>query len=689
MINSKSNKILRFMCENAGESTIKNIAKFLELTERSVRYELDKIDNYLEEINLKKLRRIFGGEIYFDDYKKFLELERIENNELDSEERKEYLTFLCIFNEKINLTKASKMLDVSRSTIRNDIKEIKEELLNENLEFKISQQEGLILTGVELNIRKQQLKFLLKNSNYIFYSNYNIKNRKESIMEDYINMIDIQTIKNFINYVQKLLNKIISDEAYNIIVLYILIAIIRIKQGKKIERVENRKFLEETLEYDVIQRSKGILEAYNDITLDENELLQITDYLLGSHTYNFAMSYYYNWIEIDVLVKKLINNFNKNIEIDISKDKILFDGLLNHMKPTIYRLKNNIKLENSILTEVLNSYSELFGETKKALKDIENYLGMNFSDDEIAFLTIYFKSAIDRNKQRVKKIKKVLIVCGHGYGTSSLLEQQLKESYTINITRKIPRYLLEKTLEEEEVDLVVSTVEISKELSIPIVKVNSILTPEDIKNLDKYSLLKQKRKYLLSSMLKLVENSCEIKNKNQLIKELNNYFEHRLINDLEEKEEQEYGLIDFLKEGNIILYDEINTWEEVIKITGKKLIENNSITEEYIDSMIENIHKFGSYVIITDKIAIPHAQNEKGVLKTDMCLLLLKKPILFPENKEVQIVLTFSSKDNKEHLSALAELIELINNKIFIEKLIKIKRKSDVLKLLKNTLKEK
>lgn len=689
MINSKSNKILRFMCENTGRTTIKNIAKFLELTERSVRYELDKIDNYLDEINLKKLRRVFGGEIYFDDYKDFLELQRNENNELDSEERKEYLKFLCIFNERINLTKASKILDVSRSTIRNDIKEIKEKLINESLEFKISQQEGLILTGAEINIRKQQLKFLLKYSNYIFYSNYIIKNKKERIVEDYINIVDIQTIKNFINYVQKLLDKIISDEAYNIMVLYILITIIRIKQGKIIEKIENRKFLTKTLEYDIIQRSKGILEACNDIILDENELLQITDYLLGSHTYNFAMSYYYNWIEIDVLVKKLINNFSKNVEIDISKDKILFDGLLNHMKPTIYRLKNNIKLENSILTEVLNSYSTLFEETKEALKDIENYLGISFSDDEISFLTIYFKSAIDRNKQRVKRIKKVLIVCGHGYGTSSLLEQQLKESYTINIIKKIPRHLLEKTLREEEVDLIVSTVEISKELLIPIVKVNSILTPEDIKKLDKYSLLKQKRKYLLSSILKLVEDSCEVKNKNQLINDLNNYFEHRLINDLEEIEGKEYGLIDFLKEGNIIFSDAVDTWEETIKITGKKLIENKSITEEYINSMIENINKFGPYVIITDKIAIPHAQMEKGVLKTDMCLLLLKKSILFPENKEVQLILTFSSKDNKGHLLALSELIELINNKNFIEKIIKIKRKTEVIKFLKNALKEK
>lgn len=687
MINSKSNKIISFLCEKQGKSTIKEIAKILNLSERSIRYELDKIDKYLNELNFKKLRKVFGGQIYFDDYVKYVSLDKNNYDDMDSKERKEYLMFLCIFNEKINLTNASKILDVSRSTIRNDIKEIKEELSSEQLEFKISQQEGLILTGAELNIRKQQLKFLLKYSNYIFYSSSNIKSKKEDIIENYINMLDIQTIKNFINYVQKLLNKIISDEAYNIMVIYIFIAIVRIKQGKTIEKVENKKFLEGTFEYEIIQKSRGILEAYNEIILEDNELLQITDYLLGSHTYNFAMSYYYNWIEIDILVKKLIDNFNKNIEVDISKDKILFDGLKNHMKPTIYRLKNKIKLENSILTEVLNSYPKVFDETRNALKDIENYLEINFSDDEIAFLTIYFKSAIDRNKQRNKKIKRILIVCGYGYGTSSLLEQQLKESYTVNIVKKIPRYLLEKTLKEIEIDLIVSTVKIVEKLEVPVVEVNSILTKEDIEKLDEHSLLKQKRKYLLSSILKLVEDNCEIKNRKQLVNDLSYYFEQRLINDLDENERKEYCLLELLKEENILFLEAVPNWEQAIDITGRKLLQNGSVKEDYIDSMIEGINKFGSYVIITDNIAIPHAPNNENVERTDMCLLLLKKPVFFPENKEVRLILTFSSYDNQEHLTALSEWVELINNKEFVDRILKIRRRNEILKLLKTFLK--
>lgn len=72
--------------------------------------------------------------------------------------------------------------------------------------------------------------------------------------------------------------------------------------------------------------------------------------------------------------------------------------------------------------------------------------------------------------------------------------QQLKEIYTINIVKTIPRHLLEKTLQKEEVDLIISTVDIDSSFSIPVVKVKSILAQEDINNLDKYSLSKQRKR---------------------------------------------------------------------------------------------------------------------------------------------------------------------------------------------------
>lgn len=681
MLSSKGNNILKIISSNNGESTIKNLASSLDLSERTIRYELDKIDDYLISMDFQPLKRKFGGLIYFEEFNKFIEFQKNEilNDNLDTNERREYLSFICIFDEKINLTKASEILDVSRTTIRNDIKEIKEELSKNNLSFKISQQEGLILSGEEINIRRQQLKFLKKYSNMIFYSSTGIKTKKEVIVEEYIKSIDVNIIKSFINYIQKLMGKIISDEAYNIIAIYLIIAILRIKQGKILEKIGNKQFLKETDEYKTIVRARSIVESAYDIVLEENEILQITDYFLGSHTYNFEKSYYNNWIEIDILVKKFIDNFNKKIDVDISKDKLLLEGIINHIKPTIYRLKNKIRLENSIYLEVLNSYPTIFYNTKNSLKEIEKYLGIEFSNDEVAFIAIYFKSAIDRNKYKSRNLKKIIVVCGYGYGTSTLLVQQLKEIYTINIVKIIPRYMLEKTLQEEEADLIISTVSIESDLKIPVVKVNSILTLEDINNLDKYSLSRQRKRYMLSELMEIIEESCEIKDKNNLISGLNNYFEQRLIDDTEENE---YRLSDFLTEDNILIKQEADTWEEAIEMSGDILVRTGCVTEKYKESMIENINKFGSYIVIEENIAIPHAQKDESVLKTGMGLIVLKKPVIFPNDRKVSILLSFSSFDNKEHLNALAELLELITNYNFVDNLLKAKSVKQILKYI-------
>lgn len=683
-LNSKGYSILLTLCATKGENNIKTLAETLKLSERTVRYELDKIDEYLVMNKYEKLIRKFGGKIYFKGYKEFEKKEifnEFENN-LDIKERREYLTFICIFDEKINLTKASEILEISRTTIRNDILYIKEELRKYNLSLEILHQEGLYLFGEEIDIRKLQLKFLKKYSDFIFYPENSVKTKRESIVENYIKEIEINDIKKFINYIQKYLNKVISDEAYNVIAIYIIVTILRIKQGKHLTEIKNSNFLYNTQEYKCVQYAKSILECSFDIEFSENEILQLTDYILGSHTYNFNKSYLSNWIEIDILVKKLIVNFNEKLDtsIDITRDNILFEGLLNHIKPTIYRLKNNIKLENSIYNEVINSYPNIFNTTKISVDEIEKYLGLSFSDDEIAFLSIYFKTAIDRNKDKNRILKKALIVCGYGYGTSHLLVQQIKEIYTLDIVNIIPRHLLEKTVANEKIDIIITTIDIALKIDIPVVKVNSILTASDIKNLDKYSLSRIKKRYYLSEILKIIENSCEIKEYNNLKKELFNYFEPRLIDDIGEKE---YSLVDFLNEDTILLNQDVESWEEAIKIAGGIMVSNEIVSKNYVDKMIENVHKLGSYIVIGDKIAIPHAEKDNNVFRTGMSLVILKNPVIFPNDKEVQIILSFSSYDGKEHLNALAQLVELLHNKNTVKELLKIKNSSAIVKFIK------
>ena len=683
-LSNRGSSILKILSISEGKGNIKSLAKSLELAERTIRYELEKIDDYLLSRNMKPLERTFGGNIFFEEYENFTQ--QAENlpseSMMDTHERRNYIFFKALFKEKINLTKLCEELDISRTTIKNDVKYLREELSKNNISLR-AYQEGLILEGTENDIRREQLKFLKRYSNSMFYDTSQIRTKTEKIIEEYIKSVDFKVIKSFIDNVQKKMNKVISDEAYNIIAVYLIITVLRIKKEKFLEEIGNQNFLADTEEFRCISSFKDILEKEFEIEFCHNEILQITDYFLGSHTYNFEQSYYKNWIEIEILVKKFIAAFNKNIHTDLSKDKILFKEIINHIKPTLYRIKNRIKLENSIYAEVLNSYPNIFYLTKKAIKDIENYLGVEFSDDETAFLAIYFKGAIDRNKFKEKDLKRVLVVCAHGYGTSKLLVQQLNEIYTINVVQTIPRYMLEKTLEEERVDLIISTINIENKIDIPVVKVNSVLTQEDIAVLDKYELSRQKKRFFLSEILNIIERNCVIENKEELIEDLNGYFENKLVDDTEQND---LRLSDILTEENILLNQSAETWEEAVIKGGEILLHNGYVSKKYVDSLAENIKKYGSYVVISEGIALPHSKTDNAVLKTGMSLVTLKEPVIFPGDKKVSIILSFSSFDMNEHFTALSDLNELIFGHEFFENIMKARYPKDVIRYIDTRL---
>ena len=683
-LSNRGSSILKILSMSEGKGNIKSLAKSLELAERTIRYELEKIDDYLLSRNMKPLERTFGGNIFFEEYENFTQ--QAENlpseSMMDTHERRNYIFFKALFKEKINLTKLCEELDISRTTIKNDVKYLREELSKNNISLR-AYQEGLILEGTENDIRREQLKFLKRYSNSMFYDTSQIRTKTEKIIEEYIKSVDFKVIKSFIDNVQKKMNKVISDEAYNIIAVYLIITVLRIKKEKFLEEIGNQNFLADTEEFRCISSFKDILEKEFEIEFCHNEILQITDYFLGSHTYNFEQSYYKNWIEIEILVKKFIAAFNKNIHTDLSKDKILFKEIINHIKPTLYRIKNRIKLENSIYAEVLNSYPNIFYLTKKAIKDIENYLGVEFSDDETAFLAIYFKGAIDRNKFKEKDLKRVLVVCAHGYGTSKLLVQQLNEIYTINVVQTIPRYMLEKTLEEERVDLIISTINIENKIDIPVVKVNSVLTQEDIAVLDKYELSRQKKRFFLSEILNIIERNCVIENKEELIEDLNDYFENKLVDDTEQND---LRLSDILTEENILLNQSAETWEEAVIKGGEILLHNGYVSKKYVDSLAENIKKYGSYVVISEGIALPHSKTDNAVLKTGMSLVTLKEPVIFPGDKKVSIILSFSSFDMNEHFTALSDLNELIFGHEFFENIMKARYPKDVIRYINTRL---
>lgn len=665
MISGKGIVMMQNIIENKGEKSIKDLSNELDMGERAVRYEIEKIEEYL---NYK-----FKDKLNIELSKGIVRLNNIENIKnilrdnysikfLSSEERELYILLQILFKRSINQGKSAEELDISRNTLKLYIKNIKDLLKKYNLDLEVSAKKGLVLVGEEENIRLCTLSFFGI-----------LKSLKNSLFKEIINKeiyLDEKGIITFINYCQKLMNRIISDEAFEIIKKYLKMTILMYKDGNTIKKIKNENFLEETEEYKAIKKASALIESNYDIELPRIEYLKITDFFLGSHTYNQNYSYYENWVEMEVLIKKLIQNFNKRIDVDISKDDFLLEGLLNHLKPTIYRIKNGIQLENSIYLEVLESYPNLFKITKEVLSEFENYIGQDFSNDEVAFITIHFKSSLDRNRVITRDKKKVLLVCGMGYGTSKLLAQQLKELFSIDIIDIIPKHVLTTSLNKNEIDIIVTTVDLElADKIVPILKVKPILSTENINLLKNNGFEKRNKKYLLSDFMNEIQKNCTINDKENMIESLKSILNSNLIDDISPKK---ITIFDMLNKRQISLGEIAKDWEEAVRKAGNLLLENNCVEKSYVEDMIKCIKNYGSYMVMGKNIAFPHAKTDNNVKKTAFSILTLKNSVLFPGEIPVRTIIAFSSKDNKEHLDGFLEIVDEIEKVDFnVEKFVK------------------
>lgn len=669
--------ILYEILENNGEITLKELIKNTEISERTLRNEIDRINLFLQENKFQSIEKIYGGKLVLqniEEIKKQFSRQR-SHIELSPKEKEDYIILYAIFNKTINLEELSEELDVSRTTIVNYCRDVKEYIAQYNMKFVPAHKKGLELVGDEEGLRIVLLKlynrYMLKNNNFII-----------KYIESNVVISDDIGVELFLDKVQEKLDKIVSDEAYRVIKCYLKILIYRAKNSFFLKEIKNENFLKKTEEYKIVKSLIDELGEYYNLKINEIECLRILDFILGSHTYNYKTSYFENWIEIELLVKQIINNFSAIYGVDLNNDKILLEGLINHIKPTIHRLKNSLELENKIYEDVFKNYNDILDALSLSIAPLEEHLKMPISKEELSFLTLHFKVSLDKTMKR--EIKNILVVCTYGYGSSKLLAQELKENFNVNIVDIIPLNKLATSLDKYEIDFIISTVDISKNIHKNIIKVNPILSEEDFNVFLKNGIPKSKRKFMLSDVLNIIEKNCTIDNSEGLKNGLLNLFEHRIVDDIKV---DALSLKNIRKE-MIMIEESCSSWEEAIRVSGNILKNQGLINNDYILDMIDAIKRFGAYIVLGDQVAIPHAKGVAGETKTGYGIVKLKKPIEFPNKKLVDILIPFSSRDGIEHLELLKEINILLNKEKFCSGLRKLNSQEEIVKYIKNSMRE-
>ena len=134
---------------------------------------------------------------------------------------------------------------------------------------------------------------------------------------------------------------------------------------------------------------------------------------------------------------------------------------------------------------------------------------------------------------------------------------------------------------------------------------------------------------------------------------------------------------------------EAESWEDVMKSLGQKLIDEGYTKESYIDALITREKDFPTGLDIDGLgVAIPHT-DVSHVNKAGIAIGVLKKPVTFiqmgSDDEEVGVKLGFmlAVTDPNAHIDELQRIIEIIQDKDVLEKLFTVTDKDTIIEVIK------
>lgn len=484
-IKQREQKLLLFLLKNQDFVTSDSISLELGVSVKTV-YRLVK------KVNEKSLSGILilseKGRGYKLNYENFLKskesINQIDNQSTSPKERqKRVMEELLISSPKaIQVYKLYDKYFVGESVISNDEQIISHELQNYNLSL-IRKNRSLSVTGKEKNIRNA-----LREISDIF----NIIDIEELKNNESLNFnkYDVLFIADQIRSIEKELN-IIIPYPYNVNIfshIYILLNRIRSNLNilsshkiskKELQDMKSKKYLLETAKK-VVRN----IESYLQIELPEAEVYFLFQYLVSSRmqgTDNKSVSYSIETINV---TNSFIKEMEKTLTIEIDSE-IIFVELANHIKPMLNRLEHDIHVRNTLLNQIEMNYGEIFSSVEQVAEIIsEQYLLPKINRDEIGFITLYFAKVVETNRQN--NPIKTLIMCTTGIGTSELLKVKIEKKFPeLDIIGVISSRNIEVIKKKyPDVELIVSTVEISKITDVSTLLVSAMFTLEDQKRLE-------------------------------------------------------------------------------------------------------------------------------------------------------------------------------------------------------------
>ena len=634
------------------EKKLSKIAELLNLTERSVRYKIDEIN---EEIGSKKIeikKREFFSSLNKDDMDKLFENIESRNYIYSKKEREELIILYTLMKkDKFLLKEVAEKLGTSKSTIRNDLKNLKKILLDYNIKLLQDDKLKYYFAYSEEDYRYFIAIYLYKYVSFdkkydkIFFDDisYFRKVIYKEIKEEY--MSEIESVSKRI----KKAELDFMDETLNILIILMVVSHKRERKNSNLN-IENSEILEKRQEY---LQLKNFFSDYTNINL-----LFFTDYLFRiSRDEKDVFVKFKNWLDISIAIIKIVRMFEIESKVDLKNIDVFLDEIFYYIKPLIFRTKRKIKLKNSILKDVKDLYPTIFNFLKKNFYYLEEVINEKVSDEEIAYLVPFFHKALQNNN---KLNKKGILVTTYKENIALFLKEDIEIEFLIDIDKILTLKSFEQIEKDlDDYDYILTTFSVEddfvKEIKhTKIIELNPILTEKDIKKLENAGLKKNKKIKMTALLKVILENSSDV-NVKKLINNLDEVFSEKIYNDIDKNK---FSLGNFLKQENIFKVN-LNSFEEILnKFSNLSFLQKSDIND-IINKASNN--NFYSYLGLKIGI-IFHKLNTKN--SQDSTLIAINERELDINSKKISTVILINSNCEKKYRGIIYNFVKLflLNN---------------------------
>ena len=406
---------------------------------KTIQSEIKDINRQLKDTKIVSIRGVgykLEGKIDVCEYN---------NNTLGNIDRIEFIikTMLNLNLQEEKSIKLEELADsmfISVSSVKNDLKEVKEILSKYNINIVSKHKHGIGVDANELEVVKCIIDLCSRKDN-------------ELVLQDFLSEDINNKIFNLKNEILRYLNNeelILSDIEFKNLCSTIFIRLSRSNY------CNYEKFIE----------------------------LYIKDYKIKREA---IMNDNVNKEKITKAIASFCKNLKLATAIDISKDDFFMECLYNHINNLIKKDKLGICNYDMVNNDVKIKYPYAYELAKIAKKTIEDELDLKIGEDEVSNIAVHVGGAVERySSNKKRKIFKVIIVCASGTGTSMLINTKLQQIFKdrIEIVKIIPSYLIDY-IDSDKIDFLISTMTLDYN-KIPVISVSPFLTEKEIKIIEKF-----------------------------------------------------------------------------------------------------------------------------------------------------------------------------------------------------------